>query len=852
MAKWARPGVLFAALVLLWPTAAHAQASLAGVVKDASGGVLPGVTVEAASSALIEKVRSVVTDDTGQYRIVDLRPGSYSVTFTLTGFSTVKREGLELAGSGTITVNADLKVGTLAETITVTGETPVVDVQNAARQAVLTGEAVAAAPAARSWNGILLLQPGITGDPGQVQLAPSMIIFGGHGGPTQEGRLLVDGMNVGASRGGGGVSGYMVDTGNLQEVTFRSSGGLGEAETGGPYMNVIPKTGGNTFHGSFVESFSNQSLQASNYTDALKAAGLRVPGELLKLYDHDAALGGPIMKDRLWFYSIVRYLGNAQSVPGMYANANAGNPNAWTYVPDTALQARSDSSNRTASMRITYQISQRNKLNLFWDEQRGCNGSAWIGVTGTGACRDNPDGWIEAGAGSSATLAPETAIYSHGPPANSAGDVDLADLEQGAARCRDQRLRRALGRQFVPGKPDARLHPGPGAGRKHSRSVLSSGQPALWRHVPRLDRLDHGEHLARAPLVCHRLAQLQGRIQRPLRQRQPAVELRQLPGARVSVQQRRAESVLGALRHVRQPVANQVRRLFRAGPVDVEQVDAAGRAPLRPRVQLLPAVAHRRHAVHSGRDDHPANRRRRFQGPHAESRRRLRPVRQREDVVESELGQVPVSGAERRDLHRRRSDDRDRDEHDAVVDRREQQLRGGLRRAEHRQPGPPRERGRFLRRPSRNKNFGTLNPGLTYSDQLLNGLRPWDTQIGVAVQQQLLRPRVGRGAVQQALVRRPVRHAQPRRAAVGLDASTTSRRPSDSRLPGGGGYPVNGLYDIDPDLFGQVNYQVQAAANYGDALPVLGRRRRELQRHGRPWPHLPGRHQHRTNRAGFL
>ena len=213
MAKWARAGVLFAALVLLWPTAAHAQASLAGVVKDASGGVLPGVTVEAASSALIEKVRSVVTDDTGQYRIVDLRPGSYSVTFSLTGFSTVKREGLELAGSGTITVNADLKVGSLAETVTVTGETPVVDVQNAARQAVLTGDAVAAAPAARSWNGILLLQPGITGDPGQVQLVPSMIIFGGHGGPTQEGRLLVDGMNVGASRGGGGVSGYMVDTG---------------------------------------------------------------------------------------------------------------------------------------------------------------------------------------------------------------------------------------------------------------------------------------------------------------------------------------------------------------------------------------------------------------------------------------------------------------------------------------------------------------------------------------------------------------------------------------------------------------------------------------------------------------
>src|SRR5437764_12617265 len=150
-------------LLSLLPAVASAQSSLAGVVKDTSGAILPGVTVEAASPALIEKVRSVVTDDTGQYKIVDLRPGAYSITFTLTGFSTVKREGLELTGSGTITVNAELKVGTLEETITVTGETPVVDIQNSARQAVLSGEAAATLPAARSWNGILLLQPGITG-----------------------------------------------------------------------------------------------------------------------------------------------------------------------------------------------------------------------------------------------------------------------------------------------------------------------------------------------------------------------------------------------------------------------------------------------------------------------------------------------------------------------------------------------------------------------------------------------------------------------------------------------------------------------------------------------------------------
>ena len=145
-------GVLFTLL----PAVAFAQASLAGVAKDSSGAVLPGVTVEASSSALIEKTRSVVTDSAGQYKIVDLRPGTYTLTFSLTGFSTVKREGLELTGGGTTTVNADMKVGALEETLTVTGETPVVDVQNAARQQILNGELVANTPAAKSWNGIML------------------------------------------------------------------------------------------------------------------------------------------------------------------------------------------------------------------------------------------------------------------------------------------------------------------------------------------------------------------------------------------------------------------------------------------------------------------------------------------------------------------------------------------------------------------------------------------------------------------------------------------------------------------------------------------------------------------------
>src|SRR6195256_6401047 len=133
--------LVFACLVML-PTAAFAQASITGVVKDASGAVLPGVTVEASSDALIEKVRSAVTDGGGQYRIIDLRAGTYAVTFSLTGFSSVKREGIELTGSFTATINADMKIGTLQETITVTGETPIVDTQSVRRQTTISNELI--------------------------------------------------------------------------------------------------------------------------------------------------------------------------------------------------------------------------------------------------------------------------------------------------------------------------------------------------------------------------------------------------------------------------------------------------------------------------------------------------------------------------------------------------------------------------------------------------------------------------------------------------------------------------------------------------------------------------------------
>src|SRR5262245_2771406 len=159
--------VLGIAFVVVAPAAAYAQGSIVGLVKDASGAVLPGVTVEASSPVLIEKVRSVVTDGTGQYRIETLRPGTYTVTFTLPGFSTVKREGIELTGSFVATVNADLRVGSIAETITVSGETPIVDVQSTTRQRVMDREILDKIPSGRTQYNLGVLIPGVVLTGGQ-------------------------------------------------------------------------------------------------------------------------------------------------------------------------------------------------------------------------------------------------------------------------------------------------------------------------------------------------------------------------------------------------------------------------------------------------------------------------------------------------------------------------------------------------------------------------------------------------------------------------------------------------------------------------------------------------------------
>ena len=263
------------------PAMLYAQASIAGQVKDASGAILPGVTVEASSAALIEKVRSAVTDGSGQYRIELLPPGDYAVTFSLPGFSTVRREGIQLTGTFTANVDADLRVGALEETITVTGESPIVDVQSATRQRVIDRELIDSVPAGRSPFAQMALIPGVTvaannQDVGGATQLSGAITMQVHGTTGSSQLLQENGLSTAAliSPSNSQITFNMAAA---QEVAVDYSGGNAENNAGGVRMNVIPREGGNTFNGVLFVNGTSEGLASSNYTQRLQDAGSGPP-----------------------------------------------------------------------------------------------------------------------------------------------------------------------------------------------------------------------------------------------------------------------------------------------------------------------------------------------------------------------------------------------------------------------------------------------------------------------------------------------------------------------------------------------------------------------------------------------
>jgi hypothetical protein len=368
---------LFAAGILaLLPGAAHAQSSFTGVVKDISGAVLPGVTVEVASPVLIEKTRSVITDASGGYRIVDLRGGTYTMTFSLEGFSSVKREGVELPSNFVMTVNSELKVGALEETLTVTGASPTVDVQTSTKSQVLNREALDAIPTGRTIQGMGQLITGVSLNIPDVggSRAMQQTYMSAHGLGASQTTVQVDGLMVNGLDGDGAVQNYF-NSSMSQEMVYTTSGAAADVSGGGVRLNMIPRDGGNTLNGSAFFGFQDKSFQSDNLTDDLKKRGLSTPDGIDRLSNFEASIGGPIKRDRVWFFGSARTF-HLDTLP---ADAIMG-------VPGTALPNRAPipstepgvdkQSINSFQGRIVWQMSQSTKLSAYNDRLLKNRGAA--------------------------------------------------------------------------------------------------------------------------------------------------------------------------------------------------------------------------------------------------------------------------------------------------------------------------------------------------------------------------------------------------------------------------------------------------------------------------------------------
>ena len=370
---------VIASVVLMFfcvqPASAQTGASgIAGVVKDSSGLVLPGVTVEASSPALIEKVRSVTTDGEGQYKIIDLRPGVYSVTFSLAGFSVFKRENVELVANFTAAINAEMKVGALEETITVSGTSPVVDVQNVATRNLISREALDTVPTNKTLEAFAALTPGVRmasgigqdvgGSKGETYVQLQI-----HGSRTGDAKTLLDGFET--NEWSGRV--FVPNPTSASEVSVDLGNGTGQSPANGVYVNFVPRDGGNTFRGTFFATGSGKNMQSEpNLTDDLIARGLKRAdlGGTLHIWDVNGSLGGPVLQDKLWFHHATRSWGSANSVVGAYFNLT---PQAWTYTADTSRPANDNFKNWITSERITWQVNSKHKINISYDQEYRCD-----------------------------------------------------------------------------------------------------------------------------------------------------------------------------------------------------------------------------------------------------------------------------------------------------------------------------------------------------------------------------------------------------------------------------------------------------------------------------------------------
>ena len=351
--------------VALLPGLAAAQSGITGAVTDNTGGVLPGVTIEVTSPAMIEGLRTAVTGGEGRFNVIDLRPGIYTVTFSLPGFGTVVREGLDLPADFTATVNAQLSVGALEESVTVSGESPVVDVQSAARRQTLDREVLDSIPTSRTGQGMGAIIVGVRlsrPDMGGTRATENSRMYV-HGSDDRDASINVDGLSIDA-QDDNGIQGYYNEA-MIQEIAYTTSAISADSAKGGVRMNMIAQEGGNAFAGSSYISTSPSAWQSDNLTQELIDRGLPSPDGIAHISDLALAQGGPIIDNKLWFYLAARQVKLDEIVAGTFYLPPGVKP-TWE-LPTSGDPAIGDQFIKSASGRLTYQALPSSKISLYFD-----------------------------------------------------------------------------------------------------------------------------------------------------------------------------------------------------------------------------------------------------------------------------------------------------------------------------------------------------------------------------------------------------------------------------------------------------------------------------------------------------
>ena len=503
-----------------------------------------------------------------------------------------------------------MRVGGIEETITVTGETPVVDVQSARREVVIDRDLVQSIPASRAAGALLNATPGLTVDNNGIALSPTMTFFSANGGANNEGRMAVNGMTVGAARSGG-VSSYVYDAVGVEEVAIRVGGGLGETDTGGPIMNIVPRSGGNTFSGTAFTSVAGDWSRGDNLNDELRAFGLTETPGIIQAHDASFSLGGPIVRDRLWFYGQYRNLDTQTAVEGITANANAGNAARWDWM-SSPVNSRLVQDRMMAMGRFAAQAG-RSRFNVNYEYQKRCEGTP-LNV-GTEGCHNRGEDWVGLGTTTQSPEATGTAGrgYFEWPfhLTQAQWTMPLNNQLLLDANMTFFRYNPAFG--FPP--PDgitnlipvteqsaalactnanpALRHPGLHRGKRGDAALGAAGQLRLPRARAVGLRRGRDQQLQRGRVLRHRCAQRQGGIPAVL-----AASARRdhRPGepARLPLQPGRAQSCDLPASDAEQQHGHPAARHLRAGPVHARPPDPVGRGAVGSGEQLRAGRGQRR------------------------------------------------------------------------------------------------------------------------------------------------------------------------------------------------------------------------------------------------------------------